>query len=136
MTARIAGDQWTAASVVVNNQKGASPSLTITGTGPIAGDPLTQSTSLAITVINPQLGTFQLAAAGTQTGSMTLRLTNQGVTSTWVASPVAPSSGGTVIITTFTATRAVGSFSASVVPSQGATSASISVTNGSFDVRF
>jgi hypothetical protein len=135
MTARIDGDQWTATSVVVNNRGGAAPLLTITGTGPIAGAPATQTTSIALAINNPGLGTFQLDAVGTQTGSLTLQISNLGGSSVWVASPVTPSSTGTVIITTFTATRAAGSFAATALPSSGAND-SIAVTNGAFDVRF
>ena len=136
MSARVAGEQWTASSVTVTNQTGASPILTVRGAGVLSGDPSTRTTTIEFSIANPAVGIFQLDALGVQTGSLTLQIADVGSSMVWVASPTTAGSSGTVQLTVFGAGRAVGTFSATVLPSTGGATGNRSVTTGVFDVDF
>jgi hypothetical protein len=136
MTARVDGVPWTAAAITVGSQGAPGPAFTVSGSGVLAGNPPSSVTGIAFVINSPGLGPFSLSVGAAQSGALTLQMSEALVLRIWRASPANPGSDGTVMMTTFVPGRAVGTFSATVVPTQGGATGIRSVTDGVFDVRF
>jgi hypothetical protein len=122
-TARIDGQQWTAAAPLAVAYNGGILAL---------GGSNTQLTTLAFAVItNGQPGTYPIGPSIPTNGVLTVGAAGP----TWVAS--AQGGSGSITITTISATAATGTFTFSMVPNgtSGSTGTK-TVTNGAFNVTY
>lgn len=118
MSASIDGTNWSAIAVTARKSNGI---VIASGSDAVR--------TVTISFLPNGTGNQQIAA-----NSVALAILLIGGQS-WSANAVGQG-GGTVNLTTLTATRAVGTFTFTAVASQGTTPATRQVTNGKFDVRF
>ena len=124
MSATIDGKAWVAqgAGAVYKDK-----TLSITGLDSFSGS---VTTGVTITVFTTGPGTFSLAFGNTVTG---FGIVTKTPSSSWTTGTTGGT--GSVVITTFTSNRAVGTFAFDAPASPGASGVT-HVTNGKFDVTF
>jgi hypothetical protein len=122
--ATINGTAWSAANRVVVN-KGSNNTVAIAAVSP------TYFFNFVLTPLTAP-GTFSLTFANTTSGSQV----TGGTTSGQGWSTVAQGSTGSVVITTYTATRIAGTFSFDAAAIAGGATGLLRVTNGSFDITY
>jgi hypothetical protein len=91
---------------------------------------------MGISVINAAVGSFQVSNAVVSMNMLVNDTTLSAPFKAWQASLGDTGSSGTVTFTTFVPGHAVGTFSATEVPTQGGATGNRSVTSGVFDVRY
>ncbi|MGH7468953.1 MAG: hypothetical protein ACRENP_13445 [Longimicrobiales bacterium] len=125
VSATIAGAAWNAAVVVSSLSPGTSSSFVVAANNNARG--------LSISLGNiPGPGTYALAGG---TPARQIGVTNVVNSTANVWSSLGPGGNGSVTITSITATRIRGTFSATLGPAQGSsTVGALTVTNGSFDL--
>ncbi len=127
MSATIAGAPWTATTALTATFDGTV--LTITGSD------ATTSLTLAISKDDGSpLKSGALAINTSSAANATLTIKSAGTTQTLMAGAVAGSGGGPVAISSLTSVTAVGTFS--LVFAKSGINGGISVTDGTFSVRF
>lgn len=126
----IGGAAWNGAfvqgSVTTSTQVGVGPTLIIASTNS------TRGVSITLTGVTGP-GTYALGNTGTVTRQLAVSNVTNPLTNMW--SSIGAGASGSVIITSMTATRVRGTFSATLVPTPGSsTTGNLVVTNGAFDV--
>jgi hypothetical protein len=130
LTATIGGTTWNAAfiqgNVTTNALFGPGQFFTIASTNSTRGVSITLSG-----VTGP--GTYTLGNTGTVTRQLTVSNVTNPLANMWTS--IGTGASGSVIITSMTATRIKGTFSATLVPAAGSTTVgNLVVANGTFDV--
>jgi hypothetical protein len=128
MTARIGNSEWSATgAVVVNRRPEQNNYLGIAGTGFTGGIAYAVSIGMA-GVVGP--GTYSVAWLNPTGNSLIVGASTGNGWGTFV-----PGGTGSVVITTLTASRLVGSFTADAIPSGNGT-VPLLVRNGQFDLTY
>jgi hypothetical protein len=126
----LGGAAWNAAfvqgNVTQSSQQGVGSTLTIATTNSTRGVGF-----LLTGVTGP--GTYTLGNTGTVTRQLSVTNVTNSLSNMW--SSIGAGASGSVVITSMTASRIKGTFSATLVPSPGSsTTGNLVVTNGAFDV--
>jgi len=126
----LGGSAWNAAfvqgSVTTSSQPGVGQTLVVASTNS------TRGVSITLTGVTGP-GTYALGNSGAVTRQMTVTNVTNPLSNMW--SSIGAGASGSVIITSMTASRVKGTFSATLVPTPGSTTTgNMVVTNGAFDV--